>query len=278
MENLLYELSSFTYNGTNGNLAGVILDAAHLTNDERQLIASKHSYSEIAFVEPSEVADFKLTFFTPNSEVDLCGHATIAALGLLKQLNKIANGTFKLELKAGIVTVFVEDNNILMEQISPQFKTIIDKSIIAKSLKINETDFLDLNCQMVSTGLFDIIVPIVDRQTLNAINPNFKLVANVSKQFDTVGYHLFTIEDQQIYTRNFAPLYEINEECATGSASGALACYLYQNGLLKLNTTTDFYQGEAMQQLSKISVKLEMQDQTIIVYVGGSVSNYRIVK
>ncbi len=277
MEYTLYEISSFTYNGLNGNLAGVVLDAENFNNKIKQEIASNYNYSEIAFVEQSQNCDYKLTFFTPNSEVDLCGHATIAVFGLLKQLKVIDNGSYSVELNAGEIEVVVNGDNILMEQISPNFSETINKTVIANSLNITVDEIDILECQKVSTGLFDIMVPIVNRDVLNNIKPNFSKISQISEEYNCVGYHLFAIDNNKVYTRNFAPLYEIEEECATGSASGALACYLYKNSMLKLNTNIDFYQGEAMNSLSKITVMLKEVDNKINVFVGGSVSRYKIV-
>ncbi len=46
----------------------------------------------------------------------------------------------------------------------------------------------------------------------------------VSERYNVVGTHLYAVHDNRIITRNFAPLYDINEEAATGTLNGALAC------------------------------------------------------
>lgn len=274
MDYILYELSSFTYNSQNGNKAGVILNSEKLSIDERQAIAAKYQYSEIAYIEQSSCADFKIEFFTPNSEVDLCGHATICAFGLLKQLDIITIGKYSAELKAGIINVDVSEDTVLMSQVLPKYGEVINKEEIAASLNINTNSLSNLNCQMISTGLFDIMVPIINREILNNIKPNFKTISDISEKYNAVGYHLFTIEDGIIYTRNFAPLYEIDEECATGSSSGALACYLYENNLVTLNKNYIIYQGESMNMKSEISVFLKGDDNITEVLVGGKYSTY----
>ena len=73
-----YLVDAFTDTRFSGNPAGVVLDADQLTNEERQQIANELNASETAFVGRSNVADYHVAFFTPATEVDFCGHATIA--------------------------------------------------------------------------------------------------------------------------------------------------------------------------------------------------------
>jgi PhzF family phenazine biosynthesis protein len=54
-----------------------------------QEIAKKINFSETAFVSKTNFADYKVRFFTPTSEVDLCGHATIATFFLMSKINLI---------------------------------------------------------------------------------------------------------------------------------------------------------------------------------------------
>ena len=73
----VYILNSFAETAEGGNLAGVVFHADSLTEVDMRKIAAKLGFSETAFVMASDKADFRIRFFTPNEEVDLCGHATI---------------------------------------------------------------------------------------------------------------------------------------------------------------------------------------------------------
>jgi PhzF family phenazine biosynthesis protein len=66
-----------------------------------QQTACRAGFSETAFLLPSKIADFRVRFFTPTEEVDLCGHATIALFSLLRQEGKIKDGDYTQETKAG---------------------------------------------------------------------------------------------------------------------------------------------------------------------------------
>ena len=84
-------LNAFVDNNKGGNPAGVVLNADNLTNEQKLKIAKKVGLSETAFVSKSEIADFKLDFFTPTRQIAHCGHATIATFSYLSQSGLIKN-------------------------------------------------------------------------------------------------------------------------------------------------------------------------------------------
>ncbi|MBC1548308.1 PhzF family phenazine biosynthesis protein, partial [Listeria sp. FSL L7-1435] len=125
--------------------------------------------------------------------------------------------------------------------------------------------------QIVSTGLKDMLIPIKSEAGLFALAPNFEEVKEVSKQYEVVGMHLYTFSDDRIICRNFAPLFDINEEAATGTSNAALACYLYKNHYLRKELYV-FEQGHSLHSPSEILVKLDVNGNNEIarVYVGGN--------
>jgi PhzF family phenazine biosynthesis protein len=96
-------LSSFAKTKRGGNPAGVCLFADALSDAAMRRIAKGVGFSETAFVKPSNRADFKVQFFTPEGEVDLCGHATIATYILLAERGLVKRGKYTQETKAGIL-------------------------------------------------------------------------------------------------------------------------------------------------------------------------------
>ncbi len=281
MEIKVYTLNAFAKTKEGGNPAGVVLDADSLSDETMQIIAQKIGFSETAFVQKSEKANFKVRFFTPKGEVDLCGHATIATFYLMAKKNLLESGTYTQETKAGILNLEVqEDNTIFMNQNLPQFFNEIDKKEIAESLNISEEIISDdLPVQVVSTGLKDIFIPIKSLKDLHNIKPNFEEVSKISKKYDVIGYHLFTLETKfssTAHCRNLAPLYDIPEESATGTSSGALSCYLLEYGKISKQDTNHlvFEQGYSMKKPSEIFVNLKLQDDKIVeVKVGGIASH-----
>lgn len=282
MEIYVYTLHAFAKEKHGGNPAGVVLHADFMTEKEMQKVAHMIGFSETAFVQKSSQADYALRFFTPNSEVDLCGHATIATFHLMLSQNAIRCGTYTLETRAGILEVNIqEDGNVFLAQALPQFYEEVDKQEIADSLGIGIDDFVeDLPVQIVSTGLRDILVPLKNADTLHQVHPDFNRITQVSREHDAIGYHVFTLETKNnaiARCRNFAPLVDIPEESATGTATGALSCYLYKYGKLTDKPGHDliFEQGYTMQQPSEIKVRLcvDANEQIRKVEVGGIAVN-----
>lgn len=101
MDIKVYTLNAFAKTENGGNPAGVVLSADTLSPADMQKISAKAGFSETAFVKKSEIADFKVDFFTPNNQVDLCGHATIATFYMLANKDLIKAGTYTQETKAG---------------------------------------------------------------------------------------------------------------------------------------------------------------------------------
>ncbi|SDC35896.1 PhzF family phenazine biosynthesis protein [Geotoga petraea] len=260
----VYRLSSFTDSINGGNPAGVVLNADNLKEGEMKYIAKEVGYSETAFVSKSDKADFKVRFFTPVDEVDLCGHATIATFSLLNKKGIISPGKYNQETKAGLLGIDVSINEeIMMDQNIPYFGEYLDKKIIAEALNISVEDFYsEYPVQIVSTGLKDIIVPIKSFDKMNFLIPNFDKIAKICVENDSAGFHIFNLERKNFHAscRNFAPNLGIKEESATGTASGALASYFVEQGIYKPNKKMVFEQGYKMKKPSKIKAIVESKE------------------
>ena len=268
-------LYAFSFEGSGGNPAGVVLDAEKISDSERQRIAMELGFSETAFVEKSHNADFNIRFFTPIDEVDFCGHAIVAVYSLMFQKGILTEGIYTHELQGGIFGVEVRgDGMIFMEQSLPLYESVSHEAVMRciDNARINPA----LDPEIVSTGLRDIFVPILSRQELDSLKVDDDVLIALNTETATIGLHAFALESEDspivAYARNFAPLYGIPEESATGSSSGALACYLFKNGKLKERNLSllEFRQGCVMGSPSQIFVSLETDGSEIVrVRVGG---------
>ena len=232
-------------------------------------IAKELGYAETAFISESEVADYKIEYFTPKEEVDLCGHATIGSFAILMHVNKLFRNRYTIETNSGVLTITIKDDIIFMEQNEPIFYDIISPNEFIDCFDSKAIDNT-YPIQIVSTGLKDILVPIKSETQLHTLEPNFEKIKEISKYYNVVGMHLYTFNDNRIICRNFAPLYDINEEAATGTSNGALACYLYEQHYLQKEVYV-FEQGYSLHSPSEILVKLATDSKNKIekVYVGG---------
>ncbi|MFL4498951.1 PhzF family phenazine biosynthesis protein [Weissella sp. MSCH1] len=156
-----------------------------------------------------------------------------------------------------------------MNQQPSEFFEKIEKSELSEAIDISAVnDTFDI--QVVSKGGKDILVP-VNINDLNALNPNWQAIATLSEQYGVIGMHVFGLSETDTVCRNFAPLYGINEESATGTSSGALACYLFTKNIRRQKEYI-FQQGANLGSPSEIVVKLSVnqQDEIIGVNVGGA--------
>lgn len=267
----VYVISAFSKDNKGGNKAGVVLDSHNLTPEKMVAIAKDLGYSETAFLMESNLADFKIRYFTPTEEVPLCGHATIAAFSILHSLGKLGKDAFTIETKAGRLNIRIEkDGMIFMEQNRPTYFETLKPDIFAGCL---EDRFIDtaLPIQIVSTGLKDIMLPVDSKDHLENLNPNFTNMTNLCRDQDVVGIHAFALTngaETSAICRNFAPRYGIDEESATGTSSCALACYLFKH--YKQQSQYVFEQGFNLSSVSRLVVNITHQSANIdTVYVGG---------
>ncbi|HKK95214.1 MAG TPA: PhzF family phenazine biosynthesis protein [Anaerovoracaceae bacterium] len=282
-----YIVDAFTDKLFGGNPAGVVIlpEGSEFPRDEVMVkTAAELRYSETAFIKKTGDKEFNIRYFTPAAEVDLCGHATIGSFYVLLKECLVNDGDVCVNnTLAGRLNVVVENDAILMDMAEPKQVGEINDMVKIKELYsvmgiepegnevYNNNTNVKLYPKLVTTGLIDIIMPVKDEEELDKINPDFPALTELSKDYDVVGVHAFTVntKDGCIHTRNFAPLYDIDEEAATGTSNGALTYYLYNNGIVKENELNTVIQGEKMLRPSKISTKLLIEKGKPIVKVGG---------
>ena len=264
-------VDAFTSEPFGGNPAGVVLLEGDFPSDRlMQQVAAELRYSETAFVRQEGSAEFTVRYFTPASEVDLCGHATIATFGLLKSQGLLPDGASCLNhTLAGDLQVRIGDQ--VMMQMAPP--ALIDVHVDVERLHRIMTGGEDvlwpgLPVEVISTGLPDIIMPVAGLDALNALRADMDALAALSKELDVVGVHAVALADDgyTAHVRNFAPLYGVPEESATGTANAALTHFLQRRGMVAPGDSCRFMQGEAM---GRPSIVATLLDQDGEIWVGG---------
>ncbi|MHB0886968.1 MAG: PhzF family phenazine biosynthesis protein [Bacillota bacterium] len=227
----IFQVDAFTDKVFGGNPAGVVPDAAGLTEDQMKPIAREMNCSETAFVTaPSEAGtgrkpapDLRVRFFTPTDEVDLCGHATIgtffflAAEGRLPggrpvpRLAEAAGGGVDVEVvvqetKAGDLPVYIYRRGlaverVMMAQASPRILDEYDGARLAELAALLGADPADLTAesptghaavaQVVTTGLPDLILPVRDLERLRALRPNSAGLGEWCRERGLISVHAF---------------------------------------------------------------------------------------
>ncbi len=284
-----YIVDAFTDVLFGGNPAGIVLlgDADFPEAEVMRKTAAELRYSETAFIKQIGEKEFNIRYFTPAAEVDLCGHATIGAFFALADAGLVSfSSSYINNTLAGRLNIVLTDGSVLMDMAVPQaIGKITEKEAIRELYGVmgiadekqgevltGEKAGAALIPEMISTGLPDIMMPVRSEKDLAAIAPDFPALSKLSEKYEVVGVHAFTVNtgDGAVHCRNFAPLYDIDEEAATGTSNGALTYYLYKNGLLKEGADNLFIQGEAMDRPSKIRSRLTAEAGGVTIQVGGT--------
>lgn len=272
-----YIIDAFTTVPFGGNAAGVVLISGEYPKDEEMLALAKElNLSETAFVRPMSGQAVELRYFTPADEVDLCGHATVASFrGLLEWGLVEAGRAYTAKTQAGPLNVDVgEDGSVWLDMAPPMEAGVlsgVDTAALYAMFGLSASDAGGLAPAIVNTGLPDIMMPLGSRAELKDLRPDFPAVEELSKRLGVTGVHAFTLGEEGVtaHARNFAPLFGINEESATGTSNGALTFYLYNRGIVKPNALNLFIQGEAMGRPSQILSRLYDSGKGVVVRVGG---------
>ena len=274
----IFVCDAFSFEIFKGNQAGVVIleeKENYPTETLMKNIAAELKHSETAFVKKVDNKKFKIRYFTPIEEVELCGHATISVFSALRELKLITTGKYIAETLAGNLEIIVDKDFIWMDMSSPKIEYIFNLDEIkeiysAFNLNIAQAQ-KNLIPKIVNTGLSDIIIPIKNKEVLDNFIMNKEKVIELSKKYKVVGAHLFTLDkDKKVtaFCRNIAPLVGIDEECATGTSNGALTHYLKDYGIISSKDINTFIQGESMGRASTILSRYKEDEKTI--QIGGS--------
>lgn len=271
MKTTIYQVDAFTTEKFAGNPAGIILDARGLTDRQMQAIARELNNTESAFLFPAEGPDHDLVvrFFTPTTEIPMCGHNTIA-LHFARAVEGLTKpGRQRQKTKAGIIPVdIVAQGNsfrVVMTHNEPAFdEPLKDTGELLRALGTSASDLAaGMPVQVVSTGNRKLMVGLKSRAALNALKPDLAALKKLADTYRCTGYYVFTLESNEpailAHGRMFAPQLGIDEDPVTGMAIGPFAAYLLEN---RLTTRTEFKvrQGEAMGRPGIAHVKVPLNE------------------
>ena len=267
-----YVADAFTDRVFGGNPAGVMpVEGDFPSPDVMRSVAAELRHSETAFVKPSGSDSFTIRYFTPEGEIDLCGHATIATFTILREEKGLPTGSYTARTRAGDLTIAVTPGAIWMQMARgrlPRTLTQADCEALYQAYGLTLRDCPQgLAPCVVSTGLADILLPVTDRETLARATQNREQVIALSRALEVVGVHMYCLSKAPGVTaecRNFAPLYGIDEEAATGTANGALTFYLHSVGAVSPAGTLVFHQGESLDRPSVILGRVR-EDGTVTI-------------
>ena len=210
----LYQIDAFTNQLFHGNPAAVIPLEKWLDTELMQKIALENNLSETVFFVPafdSVNADFEIRWFTPTIEINLCGHATLAAAFVLFNILNYNKPHLNFMSQSGILTT--SKNNGLIEMDFPSWEPEVfnDPPLHLKEA-LGEVNIVGLYKNR------DLLVVLPDEESVKNCTPDFALI-------NKTGYKIIiTAQGNEVdfVSRFFAPTAGVNEDPVTGSAHSQL--------------------------------------------------------
>ena len=263
----------FSENPYGGNQLATFPDSEATSADEMQKIARAINFSETTFVTGgSMVEGYDVRIFTPTAEIPFAGHPALGTAYLLRNLvDPHATSMITVNLGVGPICVIFDAGELVwIQQNEPKFQKVIEPEVVAEELGLDYSQ-LDTRppCQVVSTGLEFLIVPLRNYEALKqAVAPIYNKLPAACFLFCPGGYDA----GQEVRARMFAIELGVIEDPATGSANGCLAAYLaaYQvfgETLVEVKVG----QGYEIDRPSQLYIYAKKEPDSFNVKVGGKV-------
>jgi PhzF family phenazine biosynthesis protein len=207
-----FQVDAFVTGPLTGNPAAVIPLEKWLDDALMQAIAVENNLSETAFVVPSErgAADYDLRWFTPAAEVEMCGHATIAAGHVL-----ITGGPVRFSTQSGILVVTRRDELLELDLPAARLTETREPEMMRALGLPDAPVWLAEGCNDAA------IVELADETAVRAVAPDFAALGKVHRMAVVTAPG----DRETIVSRVFVPYCGIDEDPVTGSAHAALVPY-----------------------------------------------------
>lgn len=234
-------VDAFSDRAFGGNGCAVVHGGAHLSVETCTAYVRETSLVECTFTGPSDLADIRVRYFLASREIPFAGHPTIATVAAMRDRGLIGEGQIRLETGAGIVPVTIAGDQIEMTQIAPEFGPKPDPALVAAAISLPVEAILGAP-QKVSTGLPFCITVLKDQTALAQAQLDLPALARLGQALGADGIDmmepfLVTLQGAtdlgDTYSRLLMAPPSPPEDPFTGSATGAMAAYLWRNGLMQ---------------------------------------------
>ena len=239
-------VDAFTDQPFGGNGCAVVHNGAHLSEDIATAYVRETSLVECTFTGPSDVADIKVRYFLASREIPFAGHPTIATVAAMRSRGLIEGEELVLETGAGLVPIRLNGDEIEMTQVAPQFGDVMPVDLVARTISL-PPEAIVAQPQMVSTGLPFCITVLRDHEALRQAKLDVDAMRDMAARqgyagTDMLEPFLVTLQGASEAGDTFSRLLMAPpsppEDPFTGSATGAMAAYLWHHGLMEKETFT----------------------------------------
>ncbi len=257
----IQRIAAFIENGTGGNPAGVVLAETLPDAQTMQRVAAEVGYSETAFAAPSGEG-WQVRYFSPESEVPFCGHATIALGAALAE--HLGAGQYRLSLMNGEIEVEATLEGGVGRSILKSLPTSNENAtdaLVDEALALfgYTSDMLDTNLppKRINAGAEHLFLALNSREVLGAMHYDLDAGRDFMRRHGLVTVMLVWREAETLFhARNAFASGGVLEDPATGAAAAALAGMLRDESLLDQGEIT-ILQGVDMGRPSRISVRFD---------------------
>ncbi|MEP7322267.1 MAG: PhzF family phenazine biosynthesis protein [Saprospiraceae bacterium] len=210
----IYQVDAFSSQPFKGNPAAVCMMKEDLPDHTLQCIAAENNLAETAYIWHHD-HDFHIRWFTPTIEVDLCGHATLAAAFILFYTHTVKGDRIKFNSRSGPLYVTREsDGRLVLDFPVDQYISVDCPAYVETAIHCQILDFIK--------GKSDYLARVVSENALKSIIPDFSLI----KQLPSRGLIVTAPGDTvDFVSRCFFPQSGIDEDPVTGSAHTTLTPY-----------------------------------------------------
>lgn len=247
--------AAFTEDPSGGNPAGVVLDAAGMSDEEMQAVAAEVGYSETAFVTSSDGDEHTVRYFSPLAEVPFCGHATIATAVALGHAGELLFHT-----PGGAVPVTSSDGRATLTSVSPRVAALDDGDLgeLLSSLRWERAELdPELPPRVAYAGVHHPIVAASSRERLASLDYDFERLQRLMLARDWTTVQLVHRESPSLFhARDPFPPGGTVEDPATGAAAAAFGAYLRALGLVRPPASVTILQGEDMGRPGRLDVRI----------------------
>jgi PhzF family phenazine biosynthesis protein len=257
--------AAFTTVPEGGNPAGVVLDATGLDEATMRSIAADLAYSETAFVTPADGGALRVRYFSPESEVPFCGHATIATA--VAYADRHGPGELRLDTAAGridVATARAPDGTTTatLTSVAPAVE-LVSRAQLTEALAALRWADTDLDPRLpprvAYAGARHLVLAAVTRDRLADLDYDFDRLRALMEAHDWVTValvHRRTPSGTVFDVRNPFPTGGVVEDPATGAAAAAFGAYLRDEELVDLPARLEIHQGDDMGRPSLLTVEV----------------------
>ncbi len=239
-------VDAFSDQAFGGNGCAVVHGGATLPDDICMAYVRETSLVECTFTGPSDVADIRVRYFLASREIPFAGHPTIATVEAMRSRGLFKGDSLSLETGVGVVPVRLNGDEIEITQVAPQFGDYVPANLVAAAVGLPEEAIISPP-QFVSTGLPFCITVLRDHDALRAASLDVDSLREITEMAgfsgsDMAEPFLVTLkgatEAGDTFSRLLLAPPSPPEDPFTGSATGAMAAYLWKHGLMSKDSFT----------------------------------------